>query len=339
MARDKTFRHVVARQEIGTNKALNHAVKARVGRAQAPREYYYRFANDTPTTKIGHFRTALPADSKQPVSFAFWSCQDYTHGYYNAHDVMVKDDYDFVVCLGDYIYAEAYHSKADGTGVRDDNIGSVNPGNPGIVREAITYQDYLEKYSLYRSDPALRGVHAKFPMVMCGTTTRCRTTTPARRPTAGCRAVRYTAARKAAAYKAFYESMRRYVDGTRQYRTSLRQDRGPRDHGPAPLPRQPAVRRRRGPALRRLEPAARLPRPEADELRTQQLHKSKAAWKVMANEVTIMPTKVLGGSYFTYDNWDGYPQEREQLLASSRARRSRTWCSSPATSTRSSPAT
>ena len=34
----------------------------------------------------------------------------------------------------------------------------------------------------------------------------------------------------------------------------------------------------------------------------------------MANEVTIMPTKVLGGSYFGYDNWDGYPQEREQLL-------------------------
>jgi len=45
-----------------------------------------------------------------------------------------------------------------------------------------------------------------------------------------------------------------------------------------------------------------------------QLQKSKAAWKVMANEVTVMPTKVLGGSYFTYDGWQGYPQEREELL-------------------------
>ena len=45
----------------------------------------------------------------------------------------------------------------------------------------------------------------------------------------------------------------------------------------------------------------------------KQLKSSKAAWKVMANEVTIMPTKVLGGSYFTYDSWQGYPQEREEL--------------------------
>jgi alkaline phosphatase D len=46
-----------------------------------------------------------------------------------------------------------------------------------------------------------------------------------------------------------------------------------------------------------------------------QLSASKAAWKVMANEVTIMPTKVLGGSFFTFDTWQGYPQEREELLA------------------------
>jgi alkaline phosphatase D len=41
---------------------------------------------------------------------------------------------------------------------------------------------------------------------------------------------------------------------------------------------------------------------------------SKAAWKVMANEVTIMPTEVLGGSFFTFDGWQGYPREREELL-------------------------
>jgi alkaline phosphatase D len=44
------------------------------------------------------------------------------------------------------------------------------------------------------------------------------------------------------------------------------------------------------------------------------LSASKAAWKVMANEVTIMPTRVLGGANYTYDNWEGYPREREELL-------------------------
>ena len=100
------------------------------------------------------------------MKFAFFSCQDYTHGYYNALDVMADGDYDFVVCLGDYIYAEAYHSVKGGTGVRDDKIGRENPDNPGIVREAVTLADYRAKYQLYRSDPLLRAVHAKFPMVM-----------------------------------------------------------------------------------------------------------------------------------------------------------------------------
>jgi len=45
-----------------------------------------------------------------------------------------------------------------------------------------------------------------------------------------------------------------------------------------------------------------------------QLSASKAAWKVMANEVTIMPTRVLGGAFFGFDSWQGYPREREELL-------------------------
>src|SRR3954447_7346698 len=44
------------------------------------------------------------------------------------------------------------------------------------------------------------------------------------------------------------------------------------------------------------------------------LKASKATWKVMANEVTIMPTRVLGGANYTYDTWIGYPREREELL-------------------------
>jgi alkaline phosphatase D len=45
-----------------------------------------------------------------------------------------------------------------------------------------------------------------------------------------------------------------------------------------------------------------------------QLRASRASWKIMANEVTMMPTKVLGDAYFTFDSWQGYPREREELL-------------------------
>jgi len=44
------------------------------------------------------------------------------------------------------------------------------------------------------------------------------------------------------------------------------------------------------------------------------LRSSKASWKIMANEVTMMPTKVLGGSFYQFDSWQGYPREREELL-------------------------
>jgi alkaline phosphatase D len=44
------------------------------------------------------------------------------------------------------------------------------------------------------------------------------------------------------------------------------------------------------------------------------LASSKARWKLMANEVTIMPTRVTNGANYTYDTWIGYPQEREELL-------------------------
>ena len=47
----------------------------------------------------------------------------------------------------------------------------------------------------------------------------------------------------------------------------------------------------------------------------QQLSSSKAAWKVVGSEVMMMPAKVLGGSYYTFDSWQGYQTEREELLA------------------------
>ena len=72
-----------------------------------------------------------------------------------------------MVCLGDYIYAESYHSKhGTKTAVRDDKIGKSNPGNKSVVREALTLDDYRAKYSLYRSDASLRKVQAKFPTII-----------------------------------------------------------------------------------------------------------------------------------------------------------------------------
>src|SRR6266542_3909434 len=157
VATDRGFRNVVAHKRVNTSAAVNHNVKTRVTGLKAHEQYYYRFATATKDGPIGRFRTALPADSLQPVRFAFWSCQDYTHGYYNAHEALSREtDLDFMVCLGDYIYDETYHTVKDGTGVWDDHEvqdnyagGEANGGLPANhhysrKREAAAYKAFFE---------------------------------------------------------------------------------------------------------------------------------------------------------------------------------------------------
>ncbi len=318
IATDKLFRRTVQRTQIATSDAVNHSVKARVSRLRAHEEYYYRFSTKTGDSRVGRFRTAPPAGSKQPVNFAFFSCQDYTHGYYNAHEIMAKGDYDFVVCLGDYIYAESYHSvNGTKTAVRDDKIGKSGP-NPSIVREALTLQNYRDKYSLYRSDKSLQAVHAKFPMVMLWDDHEVVDNYAGKEADGGLAAVkRYSSKRKKDATKAFYESMPAFAGATGQrlYRSlsfgstvelivmdqrRYRADQ-PCDDAVAP------------PCADWDQPRDFLGRAQMDFVKNR-LSSSQAAWKILANEVTAMPTKVLGDSFFTFDSWQGYPREREELL-------------------------
>ena len=186
VARDRGFRRVGARELVRTSDGVAHSVKARVGGLRPHEEYWYRFATRGGESPVGRLRTAAPPDSREPVRFAFFSCQNYGFDYYNAHTLMAGEDIDFVVNLGDYIYAEANYTAGDGRGgVRTDPVGL-----------AETLEQYRAKYAVYRSDPRLRRMHSRFPMVSIWVTTRCRTTTRAGRgPWAGSRPTSATARR------------------------------------------------------------------------------------------------------------------------------------------------
>ncbi|MCW2991184.1 MAG: hypothetical protein JWM73_1778 [Solirubrobacterales bacterium] len=319
VAKDKGFKNVVASKKIKTSAAQNHAVKAKVTGLKAHEQYYYRFATKGEDSPVGAFRTALPADSNETVRFAFFSCADYTHGFYNAYEKMAAEsDLDFVICLGDYIYDESYHDKADGTAVRNDNIGRPPAeGYTSVHLAAHTLKDYRDKYSLYRSDASLRKMHQKFPMVVLWDDHEVQNNYAGKPADGGLPAnEEYTKARQAAGYKAFFENQpisRRggdrvyrsinygknvelFVMDQRQYR-----DNQPCDDAVAP------------PCADWDQPRDFLGRAQMDWLK-QSLSASKASWKIMASELMVMPAKVLGGSYYTFDNWQGYPQEREELL-------------------------
>jgi alkaline phosphatase D len=317
VATDAAFRKVVATRSIATSGSAGYSAKARVTGLKPHERYYYRFETKSSHSPIGRFQTALPADSNETVRFGFFSCADYTHGYYNAYELLEREDVDFVVCLGDYIYAESYHAKGK-TGVRDDKIGKANKDNPGIVREAVSLADYRAKYALYRSDKTLRDLHAKFPMVLTWDDHEVQDNYAGHAPGGGLDPSKhFSAARKAAGYKAFFEAMPvMRVGKSRIYRAlrfgknvdlvmlDQRQYRDDQPCGDATVP----------PCAELDAPRAYLGRPQMDWAK-RRLASSGAAWKVVGNELMMMNAELPGGAYYGFDNWQGYVTEREELLA------------------------
>ena len=320
VARDRGFRRVVARELIGSSGRSAHSVKARIGGLEAHEEYWYRFATRGADSPVGRFRTALPPDSRQPVRFAFFSCQDYTFGLYNAHAALAREEVDFVVCLGDYIYAEAYYAAGDGLGgVRTDPIG---------VSE--TLAQYRAKYALYRSDSDLRKMHARHPMIAIWDDHEVLDNYAGGAGPSGGLApeFRYTAARREAAYRAFFESMPTYgvARGSERIYRALRfgrnvdlvlldqrQYRADQPCGDAQIG---------DPCPELGEPRNFLGRRQLSFVK-KRLSSSPAAWKVIANQAMVMPTRYPGGKYIGFDSWQGYPVERRELLAHVRRERVR----------------
>jgi alkaline phosphatase D len=318
VARDRGFRRAVARDLVRTSDRAAHSVKARVGGLRPHEEYWYRFATRGSESPVGRFRTAPPPDSREPVRFAFFSCQNYGFGYFNAHTLLAQEDVDFVVNLGDYIYAEADYSAGDGIGgVRTDPVG---------VSE--TLEQYRAKYAIYRSDPRLRRMHSRFPMVSIWDDHEVQDNyAGGAGPTGGLPPEeRYSQARRAAAYQAYFESMPTFgaKRGTNRIYGSLRfgrtvelillDQRQYRDD-------QPCGDALVGPVCDELnQPRRFLGRRQMAFLK-KRLAESDAAWKVIANQVMVMPTIFPGGQYIGFDFWQGYPGERRELLQHIRRRK------------------
>ena len=186
-------------------------------------QYYYRFATRDEVSPIGRFRTALPPDSNQPVRFAFFSCQDFTFGYFNAHAVLAKEDIDFVVCLGDYIYAEDYYSVGSPSGgVRDDPVGHVGDARsvPGQVRRPTAPTRACGK------------MHGSFPMIYIWDDHEVQDNYAGRPSDGGLDPALPTASRaRRPAYQAYFESMPTFGAKTGSQRiygaSALRPQRGP----------------------------------------------------------------------------------------------------------------
>lgn len=165
MAYDADFRQIVKEGSVQTDKDHDFTVHADVSGLEAGKTYFYRFSTSEGYSETGRTRT-LPLESEN-VKLAFFSCANYTNGYFNAYDYASKfDNLDAVVHLGDYIYEYGMYD-AEGKPAyateRAEAIGRVLPEDNNT--ELLSLSDYRKRYALYRSDPMLRTLHRLFPFI------------------------------------------------------------------------------------------------------------------------------------------------------------------------------
>jgi alkaline phosphatase D len=158
VARDRDFDDVVyegAVTDAEQLRAHDYTIKIDLeGRLEPDREYHYRFCYRGTASRIGRCRT-LPAPDAAPesVRFAVLACQNYCNGYYPAFHYVAREDVDFLVHVGDFIYeSEEGHFKGLGSYDYPGREKELPSGNGRVWG----LEDYRYLYRTYRSDRFLR---------------------------------------------------------------------------------------------------------------------------------------------------------------------------------------
>lgn len=141
---------LVASGTFRTDANRDGTVKVDVTGLEPGRTYYYRFRLGNAISRVGRTRTAPGGRGAPSLAFALASCQNFTDGFYAAwRHIAARDDLDFVLHVGDYIY------EGGGADVRAHEPD----------REVLTVDEYRTRYKQYRSDPDLRAAHAAHPFI------------------------------------------------------------------------------------------------------------------------------------------------------------------------------
>jgi alkaline phosphatase D len=317
IAEDDAMSRIVATGTERAEAAWGHSVHVEVRGLQPGRPYWYRFNAGDAVSTVGRTRTAPAANTQADrLRFAFASCQHYEQGFYGAYRHMVKDDPDLVVFLGDYIY-EGNSSRGQ---VRSHNMQRPN-----------TLADYRARYALYKSDPALQAAHAVAPWLVTWDDHEVGNDYAGDQAGNNEPAEKFMA-RRAIAYKAYYEHMplpRRALPngpnallyasaafGTlvsfhmlddRQYRSAQACPRAGRRGSNTVDIAQCAE----------LEDKSRtLLGAEQHQWIESQLSASRTRWNILGQQSVMAQIDIKSGpgrSAWT-DAWDGYPHSRQRLL-------------------------
>jgi alkaline phosphatase D len=322
VAEDEAFRKVVAKGSATASPELAHSVHVDASGLRPDRSYWYRFMLGDAVSPVGRTRTAPPRDAlPSMLRVAVASCQHWEFGHYAAHRHIAAAAPDLVAFLGDYIYEWGpYQLRHPSRAIRSD--------------ESFTLAQYRARYAQYKSDPDLQSAHHAAPWIVTWDDHEVAN------DYAGDIDERLSgdfAARRAAAYQAFYEhmpvrlppprdgrfgSIRMYqrYDWGRLARFHVLDDRQYRSPLPCPKPGRGGsnvVLARACEALR--DPARTMLGSEQEAWLAQGLSSSKARWNILAQQTPMaqssgVPVRSSEDGRFWTDGWDGYPVARRRLF-------------------------
>jgi alkaline phosphatase D len=159
VARDAALSDVVAAGHCDASAETDHTVKVDVTGLEPSTRYWYAFEACGERSPVGRTKT-LPDGHVERLRFAQCSCSKYNAGFFNAYArIAERDDLDFVLHLGDYIYEAAQNPPASQTPGAD--IG--RPFEP--LHECVTLDDYRTRYSQYHADPDAQRMHHAHPII------------------------------------------------------------------------------------------------------------------------------------------------------------------------------
>jgi alkaline phosphatase D len=155
VAKDPGMRRVVRHGVAIAHPRNGHAVTVVASGLPSDEWLYYRFHAMGEASRVGRTRTFPHSrDHVRRMRCAVVSCQSFVQGYYPAYRDLAKQDLDFVVHTGDYIY----ESGASGN--------PLAPDRNHIGGEIFSVDDYRNRYALYRLDAHLQEAHARFPFLV-----------------------------------------------------------------------------------------------------------------------------------------------------------------------------
>ncbi|KAA0931744.1 alkaline phosphatase D family protein [Streptomyces apricus] len=325
VATDKAFTDVVARGSVTATAASDHTVKADVRGLRPATDHWFRFSAGGTDSPAARTRTAPAHDAAvASMRFGVVSCANWEAGHFSAYrHLAARGDLDAWLHLGDYVYEY-------GTGEYGTRDTVVRPHAP--AHEIVTLADYRVRHGRYKTDPDLRALHAAAPVVAIWDDHEFANDAwsgGAENHTEG--AEGSWSARQAAAKQAYFEWMpvRPAVEGTtyRRLRFGRLADLSLLDLRSY---RSQQVKTGNGSVD---DPERTLTgRTQLDWLKAG-LRSSDTTWRLVGNSVMIAPfaigslsaellkplAELLGlpkeGLALNTDQWDGYTDDRRELLA------------------------